>query len=166
MVHIVDLGTIAPDTATSSLLWIAENLRASDVADIAATSGRDPVTAITKAVEASEWSALILEDGLPVAAMGAMPVEGLPEQNVGFWLLATPAYAAAEATAGPAVAASLERLPADRSILWAGATAGNDDARRTLETLGFAEVAHAAHPCSGVEIVSYLSVAGIAGKAS
>jgi len=70
---------------------MAPNLRRSDILEIYASSGMEPLDALLQSIEASDddmcWCATL--NGLPVAMFGANPL--VEEDSVGgIWLLATP----------------------------------------------------------------------------
>lgn len=69
------------------ILWLAPRLREADVAEIAAASGRTPLSVLVSGLADSAPCLVGTADGVPVAAFGIVPVTG----SGAVWLLSTPA---------------------------------------------------------------------------
>lgn len=88
MIRYVDLREVSEDTLKGYLLHLAENLRPSDLDEIAATTDRTALATLADSVSVSERVWVILANEEPVCVFGAAPTE-LPGAG-SVWMMGTP----------------------------------------------------------------------------
>jgi hypothetical protein len=87
-IRVIHGATLDTEATIDALTIIADNLRASDRAEVAAMSGLEPLNALVASWMLSTHAYLVLgSDGVPVAAFGAAP-HHLPGVGV-VWMLGT-----------------------------------------------------------------------------
>lgn len=89
--QVIDLGSVDPADAAILLVELAEDLRPSDIDEIAATTGEAPATALVSAVMLSSHAWIALDAvGNPLVAFGAAPAD-LDDPSEGIvWMLGSP----------------------------------------------------------------------------
>lgn len=117
-------------------LYLGQRLRASDVAELRASSGKEPVQALQDSLRMSDpdmrWAALY--DGTPVALFGV----GSPNHEVGCaWLLGSDELTRPTTTFLRLSREYVERMQRRYSLLFNRIDDRNEPARRWLEWLGF-----------------------------
>lgn len=146
---IVSLSEVSNVQACEWLVDLAEDLRSSDLDEIAAATGDDPAVALVSSVMVSSHAWVILDEGDPIAAFGCAP-SGEPEDAV-VWMLGSPRM---DIPRNAIAILRLSRPYLDEmqrayARLWNYIDARNDRSMRWLEWCGFR--VREAHPNHGVE---------------
>jgi len=149
MIQVMDLAEVPNKQAAEWLVGLAEDLRQTDLDEIAAHTGDDPAVALISSVMVSTHAWVILDGDDPIAAFGCAPSGAPGDAQV--WMLG------ADAMDRPANAAGILRLSRPYldemqrtyARLWNHIDARNDRSMRWLEWCGF--TVNEAVPDFGVE---------------
>lgn len=136
-VKVVSLSEVTNAQAAEWLVDLAGDLRSTDYAEIKATSGEDPATALVSAVMVSTHAWVILADDDPIAAFGCAPSAD-PSSAV-VWMLGSPRM---DERANAIAILRLSRPYLDQmqtayASLWNHIDARNDRSMKWLEWCGF-----------------------------
>jgi hypothetical protein len=137
------------------VLYLAPRLRESDVREVRASHGQDPLTALTEAYEVSDQCYVFLgASGRPCAMFGTAPHPSGESASV--WLLGTPEIAKPgnARTFLRLTRQELDRLHGDYPILFNFVDERNTDSIRWLKWAGCRFIRR--YPQFGVEQVPFL----------
>lgn len=84
--EVVSLSEVTNAQAAEWLVDLAEDLRQSDLDELAATSGEDPAVALVSSVMESTHAWVVVADGDPICAFGVAPID---EEGI-VWMLGSP----------------------------------------------------------------------------
>lgn len=149
MIQYRDLREASSEQTTAWLEVLAENLRPSDLDEIAASSDLDPLMSLTASVAVSDMAWVILSNDIPVAVFGCAP-SGHPNSGQ-VWMMGTPGMD--ERRTAISIARStvpyLDRMHALYACLWNYIDARNEKSMNWLRWSGFRLLE--AHPAHGRE---------------
>lgn len=126
----------AREIRPEDILHVAANMRASDMAEIAAAEGKEPLGALLASVAASVDTFAIDVDGVAIALAGMHPISLLAAEGSP-WLLGTDEFTRHGRRATAICRAWLGRMGMQYRLMVNYADARNTRSIRWLEHLGF-----------------------------
>jgi len=158
MILFQDLRGVDPAALVVTVSHLAENLRPSDLDEIAAVSDLEPFVALMEAVAVSDRVWTIVSDETPIAVFGCAPAG----DGTGYvWMVGTPAMDQPSNAIGilRATRPYLAEMHQVYSCLWNNIDARNVRSIRWLQWAGFSIID--AHPRFGRQGLPFLTFARI-----